>query len=379
MPLLFPESLRNTNISMLKRLKLFTLLFIFIVSLQKSFAWGPEGHAIVGRLAMRFVKDDVRKNLLQLLGNMPVDTAANWMDIMKSNTDYDFMRSWHYVDFPKGQSYQSTNTDNALNRLLLSYNELTHKKLLCTEQVRTDLFILLHLMGDLHMPLHTGYDEDLGGNRVMVQYGSLKDHNLHRFWDEDIIALKKITDADCLKHLNIYPDTVKSIEFVNWMNESRLLLPEVYAFKGYQVDDAYLDKNKVVVEKQLLLAGLRLAAVLNKLFYTPAAEVNFDAVTTTYKNGIHVSESMNNIGKKVTVCAKVFSVRSTAAITQINIGGKFPNTPLTVVIFGKSYANFQGNPEDLFKDKNICVRGKIEEYKGKAQIIVDSPEDITTL
>ncbi len=364
---------------MLKHLKPVILLLIVIAPFQKSLAWGPEGHAIVGRLALRFVKEDVRKNVLDLLGKMPVDTAANWMDIMKSNTDYDFMRSWHYVDFPKGQTYQPTNTDNIVNRLLLSYNELTHKKLLCTDQVRTDLYILLHLMGDLHMPLHTGYDEDLGGNKVTVQYGTLKDHNLHRFWDEDIIDLKKITDADCLKHLSTYPDTVKSVDFMKWMNESRLLLPEVYNFKGYQIDDAYLNKNKIVVEQQLLLAGLRLAAVLNKLFFTSAPEVNFQALTSGFKNGIDVKESINNIGKKVTVCAKVFSIRSTAAITQINIGGKFPNTPLTVVIFGKSYANFQGNPEDLFKDKNICVKGKIEEYKGKAQIIVENPEDITTL
>jgi len=229
------------------------------------------------------------------------------------------------------------------------------------------------------MPLHTGYDDDLGGNKVIVQYASLKDHNLHRFWDEDIIALKKITEEDCLKHLSIFPDTVKAIDFMKWMNESRLLLPGVYDFAGYNLDDAYLNKNKIVVEKQLLLAGLRLAAILNKLFYTPAPEVNFKALTAGFKNGIDAKESINNIGKKVTVCAKVYSVRSTAAITQINIGGKFPNTPLTVVIFGKSYANFPGNPEELYKDKNICVKGKIEEYKGKAQIIVENPGDITTL
>ncbi len=369
----------HSNTCILKSLKLLPLLFAFVLPSTISFAWGPEGHAIVGRLAMRFVKDDVRKNVLELLGKMPIDTAANWMDIMKSNSDYDFMRSWHYVDYPKGQTYQPTNADNIVNRLLLSYNALTHKKILCTDQVRTDLLVLLHLMGDLHMPLHTGYDEDLGGNKVTVQHGPLKDHNLHRFWDEDIIGLKKITDADCLKHLAIYPDTVKSVDFMFWMNESRLLLPGVYDFAGYNLDDAYLNKNKVVVEKQLLLAGLRLAAVLNKLFYTPAADVNFKTMTAGYKNGIDVTESINNIGKKVTVCAKVYSIRSSATITQINIGGKFPNTPLTVVIFGKSYANFAGNPEDLFKDKNVCVKGKIEEYKGKAQIIVENPEDILTL
>ncbi len=131
---------------------------------------------------------------------MSINTAANWMDIMKSNANYDFMRSWHYVDFPKGQAYINLNNDNILNRLILTYNELQHKKVLCVAQIRTDLYILLHLMGDLHMPLHTGYDDDLGGNKIMVQYDTLKTHNLHRFWDEDIIGLTGITDADCFQY-----------------------------------------------------------------------------------------------------------------------------------------------------------------------------------
>jgi DNA/RNA endonuclease YhcR with UshA esterase domain len=166
---------------------------------------------------------------------------------------------------------------------------------------------------------------------------------------------------------------------VQWFNESRSLLNGVYDFPDMILNDAYLNKNKTVVEKQLLLAGMRLAAMLDKLFYSAASDVNFTELTSKYKNGINVTEAINNIGKKVTICAKVFSVRSTASITQINLGGKYPNTPLTIVIFGKSYENFKGSPEELFKDKNVCVKGTIEEYKGKAQIIVEKPEDITTL
>jgi hypothetical protein len=126
------------------------LIVITAVSLysQKAKAWGPEGHAMVGRLAMRFVNEDVRKNILSILGDMSIDTATNWMDKMKSNSDYDFMRTWHYLDYPKGQTYVATNNENILNRLVLTYGELQNKKTLCSEQIRTDLFILLHLLGD---------------------------------------------------------------------------------------------------------------------------------------------------------------------------------------------------------------------------------------
>ncbi len=359
-----------------------TVLFciIFISSACQVKAWGPEGHAIVGRLALQLVKEDVRKNVLAILGNMSVDTAANWMDIMKSNADYDFMRSWHYIDFAREQVYTNSNNENIVNRLILTYNELTHKKILCTDQVRTDLYVLLHLMGDLHMPLHTGYDDDLGGNKVMVQYDTLKTHNLHTFWDVDIIRLGNITDNDCLQLLNSgFRDSSKTADFTGWMMDSRSLLPQVYDFAGFTLDKKYLDRNRAVVVRQLLKAGLRLAALLNRLFPSAAAPVDFKAITATYKNGIDVKDAMNNVGKEVTICARVYSIRATTAITQVSVGEAYPNNPLTIIVFAKNYANFTIPPEEMLKDKNICVKGKIELYKGKPQIIVEKPGEITVL
>jgi hypothetical protein len=369
----------------LRNLKRHCFSFLLIVSFSfysnTSNAWGPEGHAIVGRLAMHFVKDDVRKNVLALLGKMSIDTAANWMDIMKSNSDYDFMRTWHYLDFPKNKVYTPTNEENIVNRLLLTFNELKHKNTLCESQIQTDLYILLHLMDDVHMPLHTGYDDDLGGNRVMVQYDTLKNHNLHRFWDEDIIRLTKITYEDVLQFNTTAPvkDTIGAIDFVRWMQESRSLLPQVYDFPGFMIDDAYLKRNKVIVQRQLVVAGMRLAAILDKLFYSAAPEIDFKAAVNKYKNGIDVKDAKDHLGKEVSVCSKVYSIRSTDKITQISVGDKFPNNPLTVIIFGSSYSKFKLNPGEMFANKNICVTGKIEDYKGKLQIIVNSPEDITIL
>jgi len=362
---------------MIRKIKLSLLCCCISMSFfYSATAWGPEGHAIVGRLALRFVKEDVRNNILALLGNMSIDTAANWMDIMKSNADYDFMRSWHYIDFAKEQPYQVDNSENIINRLILTYNELSHKKILCTDQVRTDLMILLHLMGDLHMPLHTGYDDDLGGNKRIVQYDTLKTHNLHTFWDEDIIRLTNITDESCLEYYNsIYSDTLKTVDFVSWMKDSRSLLGDVYDFNDFTLSKSYLDKNKVTVKKQLLKAGQRLALLLNKLFYTPAPLVNFKELTAKFKNGISVSDAMNHIGKNVTVCSRVASIKESAAITQVSLDQKFPNSPLTLIIFGKNYSKFSPLGE-LLKDKNVCIKGIISEYKGKAQIVVENAEDI---
>ena len=127
------------------------LIISFIIISKCSFAWGPEGHTIVARLALKIVNDDVRQNVLNYLGSMSIDTAANWMDIMKSNTDYDFMRPWHYVDFAKGTTYKPSNDENILNRLQITYNELLHKSTLCDAQIKTDLLILLYLAMLYHL------------------------------------------------------------------------------------------------------------------------------------------------------------------------------------------------------------------------------------
>lgn len=360
------------------------LVLIFLICIlcspTKLSAWGPEGHAIVGRIAMRYLNADVKQNIDRLLGSMSIDSAANWMDQMKSNADYDFMRSWHYVDFTKGQAYVNSNNENILNRLILTYSELQHKNILCQSQVRTDLFILLHLMGDLHMPLHTGYDEDLGGNKRIVQYDTIKIHNLHRFWDEDIISLTNITDADCLKlYTPDFSDALREADFESWMQESRVLLDGVYEFTGFMLDEKYLQKNKIVVQKQLLKAGVRLAFILNKLFYSPAPVIDFATITASYKNGINIKNANDHIGKKVTVCTRVFSIRSTTAITQISVGDSYPNNPLTIIVFGKNYSKFEQTLDDMYSDKNICIEGIITEYKGKLQIIVEDPDDIKIL
>ncbi len=362
--------------------KLYTLiifLFVFIIP-KASIAWGAEGHTIVVRLAIQFVKEDVRMNVLNILGKMPIDTAANWMDSMRSNGDYDFMKPWHQINISRGQDYKPTTDENIVNRLMITYNELKHKNTLCAEQIKTDVLVLMHLMGDLHTPLHAGYDDDIGGNRIMIQYDTMKTHNLHKFWDEDIIRLTHITFEDCIqlyrKAEDIKIDTMGSVDFVKWMKETRNLLGDVYNYSGFTLTGQYLNKHKLTVERQLLLAGIRLANILNKLFYTPAPLINTNALTAEYTNGVAINDVAKYIGKKVTICARIYGIRSTEKITQINLGDKFPNNPLTVVIFASSYKNFKGSLEDLFKDKNVCVKGKVEQYKGKTQIIVEQPADI---
>jgi len=91
---------------------------------------------------------------------------------------------------------------------------------------------------------------------------------------------------------------------------------------------------------------------------------------------VPVDSVSKHIGDTVVVCAEVYGVKSLEKLTFINLGAAYPNSPLTLVIFAKDLPNFKTAPETLYSNKKICVTGKLEEFKGKPQIVITKPEEI---
>ena len=93
---------------------------------------------------------------------------------------------------------------------------------------------------------------------------------------------------------------------------------------------------------------------------------------------INVQDAGKHIGENVTICSKVYGIKyiDRSGVTLINLGAAYPSSPLTLVIFGKDRNNFPKVPEKMYSDKQICVTGKIEEYKGKDEIIISKPDEI---
>jgi hypothetical protein len=179
------------------------------------------------------------------------------------------MKSWHYVNIEKGKQYTTTKDDNIVNALNKAISELEHKDKLSEEQIRTDLLVIFHLVGDLHQPLHTGYETDKGGNTVQVSF--MGHHsNLHKIWDSEIIEKEHISTDDCLALCRNFSkqqiDQLRTINVESWLQQPRSLLADVYTFSHSNIDKQYVDKNKAVVEQQLLIAGIRLSAVLQRVF-----------------------------------------------------------------------------------------------------------------
>lgn len=233
-----------------------------------SFAWGKQGHSIVAEIAFNYLDANAKSNLLKYLDGMSIEDASNWMDDIRDDHSYDYMKPYHYVNFEKGTIVKVNPGNNLLSVLTSTINDLKNYKSFTKAEVKTKLCILFHLIGDLHQPLHVGYGDDKGGNTMQLNYNGYGT-NLHSFFDSGIIKAKNITLQDCLKS-NIFSSTeIKNIQYINvseWATQSRSNLNEIYNFSGHKVSDEYVNANAIIIKNQLLKAGIRLASVLNDVF-----------------------------------------------------------------------------------------------------------------
>ncbi len=250
------------------RSTVFLSIFLLVQPL-KSFCWGPDGHKDIGALAYQYINQRTKDSVQFYLGNVSLADAGLWMDEMRKDHSYDYMKPWHYIAIEKGQGYKPNKEENVINELNKRMEHLRHRNLYSKEQVAVDLKILIHLTEDLHMPLHVGYPSDTGGNAIHITFMD-KPTTLHWAWDNDIVLQQ---------HINV--DTLKSViasfskqelaeksktDILVWMNESRSYLPKVYDFKGDSIGVDYADKNASIIKLRLALAGLRLSNLLNELF-----------------------------------------------------------------------------------------------------------------
>lgn len=368
----------------MKKLEHFFAVLLLAILPAYTFAWGRTGHQIVAEIAMQHLEPAVKANVLQYLDGTTPEEASVWMDEMRSDDSYNYMKPWHYINVEKGENYQPNQEPNIMNELDKVMHELGEKNKLSNEQARTDLMILFHLMGDLHQPLHVGYGADKGGNTIQLAFIG-HPTNLHHVWDDEIIQDQHIQLDECLKLSQSYSaeqlKAIQNIDLPEWMKGSRSLLDLVYSFNGHKAGEDYAQKMKPVIEQQLAYAGIRLASVLNACFRTSSYQPEKTPKTVAAApQVIHPEEAKDHIGETETVCGKVYGGKyldqSNGTPTLINMGAAYPNSPFTFVIFGDDRSAFDYKPERYLDGKKICVTGKIKDYKGKPEIIVSREDQI---
>lgn len=247
----------------------FTIILI-LISLTAN-AWGPTGHRVTGWVAEKHINKKVKKHLERLLGQESLAMAANWMDEIRSDSKYNYAEDWHWVTIPDGQTYQQTEKNSkgdvieAIERLTAS---LKSGKL-SLDQEREHLKMLIHLIGDIHQPLHVGHGHDRGGNDTKVTwFGSSS--NLHRVWDSQMIDDTRLSYTELAASLEV-PDenTIAAWQKSNvydWAMESVSYRERIYNTGNGKLAYRYSYDNFHIVRLRLLQAGIRLAAVLNEIY-----------------------------------------------------------------------------------------------------------------
>jgi hypothetical protein len=250
--------------------KSITLFFLILISLS-AFSWGATGHRAIGLIAERNLNQKAKKKLQEILGGESLAIASFWMDEVRSDTAYRRMTDWHWVTIETGKSYTES-PKNPNGDLIMTIerviDELKSKKVSGAKEAEY-VKILLHLIGDLHQPLHVGCCDDRGGNQVKVKWFG-KNTDLHGVWDSEMIDGTKLSYTE-LADAIIIPsnETILNLQKTgirDWAKESMDLREQVYTIGDSNLSYVYSYKNIGTVKRRIQEAGIRLAGILNRIY-----------------------------------------------------------------------------------------------------------------
>lgn len=258
----------------LKKLALIGLLFYLPM---QSMAWGQLGHRVVGEIADSYLKKHTRKEIRKILGNESIAMASNWPDFIKSDPAYKYLDIWHYANFPDNLDYngfqnflKQDTVPNAYNRIEFVTAQLKNKNL-PQDKKAMYLKLLIHLVGDVHQPMHTGRKEDLGGNNVKLQWFG-QPSNLHRLWDSDLIGSENLSYTEYARAINFSTRDQRELlqrqPVDQWLFDSYKISQNLYSVTkpDSRLSYRYIYDHIATANQQLLKGGIHLAGLLNEIF-----------------------------------------------------------------------------------------------------------------
>ena len=241
-------------------------------------AWGPAGHRIIASVAQEHLNARARARLSYLLGSeTTLADVATWADDVRDERPE--TRAWHYINIPPAATDLRPQRDcpgrNCVSDKIRQFVGIARLAIRDKSEVREAVKYLIHLVGDLHQPLHAGFAEDKGGNQIPVIVDG-RESNLHSTWDSTIVKRLGSDEAEIAQHLNRGITTHQKKQWQKgrpreWAWESHLLAVRVAygalpAGSPKTLEGHYLAQATAVSEEQLAKAGIRLAAVINEVW-----------------------------------------------------------------------------------------------------------------
>ena len=243
-----------------------------------SFGWGVLGHRIVGEIASAYLTPKAKLQVQKILGTESIAMASTWADFIKSDSAYDYIYNWHFINLDSGltstqlKTYLQKDTATDLyTKTNFVLKELRNKQL-STDKKRMYLKLLIHFVGDLHQPFHVGRKSDQGGNRVKVLWFNTPT-NLHAMWDEQLINFQQLSYTEytnAINHTNQKQRLAWQKQPISeWIDESYQLAEQFYTEirqPDQKLSYRYNYDHIQILNERLLKAGVRLSGLLNDLF-----------------------------------------------------------------------------------------------------------------
>lgn len=243
----------------------------------QSMAWGTQGHRICGQIADSYLTPQARKAIKEILGDESIAMASNWADFIKSDPDYSYLYNWHFIDFDKAYTYPEMQEYLVHDTSVDAYTKITFmiaelKKIdLAKDKKLLYLRMLIHVIEDVHQPMHTAHTDDKGGNDFKVNWFSTPT-NLHSIWDSQLIDFQQLSYTEYTSAINhttlAQRKELQKAPIAQWLFESNQIAEKLYTEikPGDTLNYKYNFNHIDTLNKQLLKAGIRLAGVLNQLF-----------------------------------------------------------------------------------------------------------------
>jgi hypothetical protein len=399
----------------------------FLVLQSNLFGWDGAGHMLIAAEAFRQLPPELKAQTIEVLKAHP--DYQEWVKAYHPNpvvgpAEYVFMRSstwpdeirrsgspydhpeWHFIDYPLRPPSFPLEPDPAPTNNVLFGVAQCEQTLSDTnaEPVLRAVYLsyLIHLVGDMHQPLHceSFFDAqfpngDRGGNDfyVRLEQGGVR---LHGIWDgllgdaeSPVIQWRYALKLQADYPRASLPELKKDITPKSWSLESRRLAIEYGYLNGFlkggsnsetafALPESYLSNAKAVAERQGALAGYRLADELKEYLKlgteVPLLPPNTNTETAALPREIGTTQAADYYDEDMVVTGKVMDVSVRSSIAILDLDQPYPDTPMTAVVFDQNFGKF--GDFQKYQGHQVEIRGIITEYHNKPEMVLESPRQI---
>lgn len=254
------------------------VLSLSLTTGSPAWAWGTLGHRLTARLAEKHLTPETLAAVKALLDDgETIGDASVWAD--QHMREIKGSAPWHYVNVPIDEPRYDAKfcpKGGCVVSKLAEFKRVLKDNTKPREERRQALRFVIHLVGDLHQPLHVGDNQDRGGNNTQVRFFQ-RGTNLHAVWDAGLIGRGPKGEKAWLELLTEMADDKHRESWVkgtveDWANESLAAAKEAYLIpetrvritSGDGLAEDYAEWNLPTSREQLAKGGVRLAWVLNE-------------------------------------------------------------------------------------------------------------------